>query len=62
MIDREDALPIKQQAQLVGISRSSVYYQARPVSASDLELTRRIDELHLEHPFMGARMLHDHLN
>ena len=62
MIDREDALPIKQQAQLVGISRSSVYYQARPVSASDLELTRRIDELHLEHPFMGARMLQDQLN
>ena len=62
MIDREDALPVKQQAQLVGISRSSVYYQACPVSASDLELTRRIDELHLEHPFMGARMLQDHLN
>ncbi len=62
MIDREDALPIKQQAQLVGISRSSVYYQAHPVSASDLELTRRIDELHLEHPFMGARMLQDQLN
>ena len=62
MIDREDALPIKQQAQLVGISRSSVYYQAHPVSASDLELTRRLDELHLEHPFMGARMLQDQLN
>jgi putative transposase len=47
---------------LVGISRSSVYYQARPVSAADLELMRRIDELHLEHPFMGSRMLRDQLN
>lgn len=47
---------------MVGISRSSVYYQPHPVSACDLELMRRIDELHLEHPFMGARMLRDQLN
>ena len=47
---------------MVGISRSSVYYQPRPTSAGDLGLMRRIDELHLEHPFMGARMLRDQLN
>ncbi len=47
---------------MIGISRSSVYYQAHPVSAGDFELMRRIDELHLEHPFMGARMLRDQLN
>jgi putative transposase len=34
----------------------------KPVSAADLVLMRRIDELHLEHPFMGARMLRDQLN
>lgn len=47
---------------MVGISRGSVYYQAKPISASDLALMRRIDKLHLEHPFMGARMLRDQLN
>jgi putative transposase len=43
--------------QAVGISRSSAYYTPSPVSAEDLALMRRIDELHLEHPFAGARML-----
>ena len=47
---------------MVGISRSSVYYLSNPVSATDLALMRRIDELHLKHPFMGARMLRDQLN
>ena len=47
---------------MVGISRSSVYYLPNPVSATDLALMRRIDELHLKHPFMGARMLRDQLN
>jgi len=62
MIDRNQTLSISRQAQLIGISRSSVYYLPKPVSASDLELMRRIDELHLEYPFMGARMLRDQLN
>ncbi len=61
MIDRDHDLPITRQAELLAISRSSVYYLARPVSPVDLALMRRIDELHLEHPFMGARMLRDHL-
>jgi len=39
-----------------------VYYQPRSVSAAELLRMRRIDELHLEHPFMGARMLRDQLN
>jgi hypothetical protein len=57
MIDREHALPITRQAQLLGISRGAVYYLPRAISQTDLTLMRRIDELHLEHPFMGARML-----
>jgi putative transposase len=61
MIDRDHDLPITRQAELVGISRGSVYYLPRPVSDSDLALMRRIDQLHLEHPFMGARMLRDQL-
>jgi len=61
MIDRHHELSITQQSRLLGISRGSVYYLARDVSAGDLALMRRIDELHLEHPFMGARMLRDQL-
>jgi len=57
MIDRDHSLPITRQAQLLGMSRGAVYYLPRPTSAADLALMRRIDELHLEHPFMGARML-----
>jgi putative transposase len=61
MIDRHHDLPIARQAQLLDISRGSVYYLPRPPSAADLALMRRIDELHLEHPFMGSRMLRNHL-
>ena len=57
MIEREHELSITRQAKLLGISRGTVYYLPRPVSPADLALMRRIDELHLEHPFMGARML-----
>ena len=57
MIDRDHDLPITHQAQLLGMSRSAVYYLPRPSSAADLALMRRLDELHLEYPFMGARML-----
>jgi putative transposase len=57
MIDPEHDLPIKQQAQVLSISRSSVYYQPRPVSEPDLWLMRQIDELHLNYPFAGSRML-----
>ena len=57
MIDREHPLSVVRQARLLEISRGAVYYQPRPTSESDLALMRRIDELHLEHPFMGARML-----
>jgi putative transposase len=59
MIDRSHALPITQQAQGLGISRGSVYCLPRPVPAADLGIMRRMDELHLEFPFAGSRMLRD---
>jgi len=62
MIDREHPLSLTQQAKAVGISRGSVYYLPHPVSETDLALMRRIDALHLEHPFAGARMLRDLLH
>ena len=61
MIDRDHKLPVTQQAKLLKVSRGAVYYLPKPVSAADLALMRRIDELHLKHPFMGARMLRDQL-
>jgi putative transposase len=62
MIDRKHQLAISRQAKLLEISRGSVYYRPKPVSEEDLALMRQIDELHLEHPFMGARMLRDQLS
>ncbi|WP_336953334.1 IS3 family transposase [Sphingobium aromaticivastans] len=59
MIDRSHNLPLARQARELGISRGSVYYLPRPVSAADLAIMRRIDELHLEFPFAGSRMLRD---
>ena len=62
MIDVHHTLSISRQAQLADISLSSVYYLPKPVNAADLALMRRIGELHLERPFMGARMLRDPLH
>jgi putative transposase len=57
MIDRTHDLPITRQAKALNISRGSVYYLPRPVSAADLTIMRRLDRLHLEFPFAGSRML-----
>jgi putative transposase len=62
MIDRSHALPISKQAKALNISRGSVYYQPQPASAADLAIMRRMDELHLDFPFAGSRMLRDLLN
>jgi len=61
MIDRGAKVPVKRQAELLDLSRSSVYYTPRPLSERDLKLMRRIDELHLELPFYGSRKLADRL-
>jgi len=59
MIDRSHGLPLTRQAQVLKLSRSSLYYQPRPVSPADLAIMRRMDELHLDYPFAGSRMLRD---
>jgi putative transposase len=59
MIDPEHELPISKQTKILQISRSSAYYKPRPVPEADLWLMRRIDELHLNYPFAGSRMLRD---
>ena len=57
MMDRGSEVPVKRQAQLLGLSRSSVYYVPRALPERDLLLMRRIDELHLQWPFYGSRKL-----
>ncbi len=59
MIERDHRLPVKRQAELLGISRGSVYYQPAPIAEAELALMSRIDRLHLEHPYAGSRMLRD---
>jgi putative transposase len=57
MINREHDLSLSRQAEVLNLARSTAYYRPRPVSAEDLALMRRLDELHLDFPFAGARML-----
>ena len=62
MINRDHKLPLKRQAEVLRFARSTLYYRPRPMSAAALALMRRIDKLHLDFPFAGARMLRDMLN
>ena len=59
MINPEHKLSLTRQAQLLQLSRASLYYEPVAASQADLELMRRLDELHLEWPFLGSRMLRD---
>lgn len=62
MVDRDlDSISILRQCELLSISRSRLYYEPRPVKASELTLMHRIDELHTAHPFYGTRMMCAHL-
>src|SRR5829696_8657084 len=62
MIDRSHDLSITSQAKALNISRSTVYYRPRAVPAADLAIMRRMDQLHLDFPFAGSRMLRDLVN
>ena len=59
MIDPIHKLPISRQTQLLGLARSTAYYQPKPVPESDLALMAAMDRLHLDYPFMGSRALRD---
>jgi putative transposase len=61
MIGRTHDLPVVRQCQRLALARSTAYYTPEPTAPEDLALMRRIDELHLEHPFAGSRMLRDML-
>jgi putative transposase len=59
MIDRDHGLPLRRQAAVLQLSRSTLYYEPRPVPVADLAVMRRVDELHLDYPFAGSRMMRD---
>ena len=59
MMDRSHTLPVTKQAKALRISRGSVYYRPKPISEDDQGLMTRMDRLHMEWPFAGARMLRD---
>ena len=61
MIDRGHPLSLTRQGEILELSRASLYYEAVPVSARDIELIGSIDELHLKYPFMGSRSVRDQL-
>jgi putative transposase len=48
---------VRRQCELLAVTRSSLYYTPVESDAQELALMRRIDELHLKHPFFGSRML-----
>jgi putative transposase len=59
MIDRSHELSLTRQAEILKVSRSGLYYEPHPVSSADLAIMRQLDELHLNYPFAGSRMLRD---
>jgi putative transposase len=57
MIAPNAALSLNRQCTLLGIARSSFYYQARPTSVVELDLLNRLDRIFTEHPVYGSRRL-----
>jgi len=58
MIDRDHSeLPITSQAGLLGLSRSSLYYEPMPPSAEEIAIKHRIDEIYTKYPFYGSRKM-----
>jgi putative transposase len=61
MIDGDHDLSLTRQADLLQLSRGSLYYVPMGPSKADLELMREMDRIHTDFPFMGARQLRDQL-
>jgi transposase InsO family protein len=57
MIAPNAGLSVNRQCTLLGIARSSFYYQRRPVSAEELDLLNRLDQMFTAHPVYGSRRL-----
>lgn len=62
MVEQDPSLSMRRQCELLAVSRSSLYYQAVPTDPDELALMRRIDELHIQHPFYGSRKIAQELS
>ena len=57
-LDRTHAtLSVRRQCTLLGLARSGVYRAKTPANENDLVLTRRLDEMFTQWPFLGSRRL-----
>jgi len=54
-------LSIRQQADLLGVTRSMLYYSPAEISSSEHDLMRRIDEIYTRYPFYGYRRIGEEL-
>jgi len=61
MVDQDDKVSISKQCHLLGINRSTYYYNPQPVNDKDLEIMIEMDKLHLEDPTRGTRRMMDEL-
>ena len=62
MVDpKQPQVSVRRQCELLGVSRSGLYYAPEPTEPEQLSLMRRIDELHLKYPFYGSRKISDAL-
>ena len=61
MVERDGPLSLSRQCALLGVSRSSLYHRPKGEGAENLALMRRMDELHMAHPFYGSRQMMRHL-
>ena len=57
MVEPEASPSVRRQCELLRVSRSGLYYEPAKADAEELSLMRRIDEIHLKHPFYGSRLL-----
>jgi putative transposase len=57
LVEADAALSMRQQCELLGVNRSSLYYTPVGTDAEELMLMRQMDELHLNRPFFGSRKM-----
>lgn len=57
LVEADAGVSMRRQCELLGVNRSSLYYEPVEPDAEELALMRRIDDLHLKHPFYGSRKI-----
>jgi putative transposase len=57
LVEANTEVSMRRQCELLGVNRSSLYYEPVEPDTEELSLMRRMDELHLKHPFFGSRKM-----